>query len=32
MKPLRNLKYVVFALIALGIVGTLGFHFIDTWC
>jgi voltage-gated potassium channel len=31
MKPLRNLKYVVFALIALGIVGTLGFHFIEGW-
>lgn len=31
MKPLRNLKYVVFALTALGIIGILGFHFIEGW-
>jgi voltage-gated potassium channel len=31
MKPLRNLKYVVFALIALGIIGILGFHFLEGW-
>ncbi|MGH9532790.1 MAG: potassium channel family protein [Terriglobales bacterium] len=31
MKPLRNLRYVLAALGALVVVGTLGFHFIEGW-
>ena len=31
MKPLRNLKYVIIALVTLGIIGILGFHFIEGW-
>jgi len=31
MKPLRNLKYVLLALLTLGITGILGFHFIEGW-
>jgi voltage-gated potassium channel len=31
MKPLRNLKYVLLALVGLGVIGILGFHFIEGW-
>jgi len=31
VKPLRNLRMVVFALGALIVIGTLGFHFIEGW-
>ncbi len=31
MKPLRNLRFVMAALSALLVVGTLGFHFIEGW-